>query len=364
MQKIASKSTPSDKIHKKQQDKFVAFLLELANRMGEKFDYVISNPPYQVPYADGTHKTIPIYPDFIEAGRSIAHTSIMIHPARFLSNAGETNKQWNKSVIESPEFSVLEHYHNSSDVFPTVDIKGGVAITMFEQGKLDGGYKDGYISTPLLTDIKKSVWTNNTNKGMSGYVSANSPFRYNDKALTGRTDIRPTAFHNFAHLFSDVKRTGDVSIVGLGEKSQRTSRYVALNIVRDNSLIKAYKVFVPKANGSGALGEIISAPMIGAPMVICTETFLTIGNFDNKTEAEHLLKYIKTKFSRVMLGILKVTQNNPRENWKFVPWQDFTSNSDIDWSKSITEIDKQLYKKYKLTAAQIKFIEASVQEMQ
>lgn len=64
-----------------------------------------------------------------------------------------------------------------------------------------------------------------------------------------------------------------------------------------------------------------------------------------------------------MLGILKVTQNNAKPTWKYVPLQDFTSNSDIDWSKSIHEIDLQLYKKYGLDEKEIQFIETHVKEM-
>ena len=79
--------------------------------------------------------------------------------------------------------------------------------------------------------------------------------------------------------------------------------------------------------------------------------------------AENLLKYIKTKFARTMLGILKVTQNNSRVVWKYVPVQDFTNKSDIDWSKSIAEIDQQLYAKYGLSQKEIDFIETKVRSM-
>ena len=75
------------------------------------------------------------------------------------------------------------------------------------------------------------------------------------------------------------------------------------------------------------------------------------------------MKYVKTKFARTMLGVLKRTQDNPPEKWKYVPLQNFTSNSDIDWSKSISEIDQQLYKKYGLNEAEINFIETHVKEM-
>lgn len=82
-----------------------------------------------------------------------------------------------------------------------------------------------------------------------------------------------------------------------------------------------------------------------------------------KEEAENCMKYIETKFARAMLGVLKVTQHNPKSTWKFVPLQDFTPQSDIDWSKSVAEIDKQLYKKYGLTKDEIEFIETKVKEM-
>ncbi|WP_022932097.1 hypothetical protein [Treponema bryantii] len=85
--------------------------------------------------------------------------------------------------------------------------------------------------------------------------------------------------------------------------------------------------------------------------------------FETQVEAENCMKYIKTKFARAMLGTLKVTQDNPRETWLNVPIQDFTATSDINWNKSIPEIDKQLYKKYGLSADEVEFIESKVREM-
>ena len=129
-----------------------------------------------------------------------------------------------------------------------------------------------------------------------------------------------------------------------------------------NNLPK-WKVFVPKSNGSGALGEVLSTPLIGKPLIGHTQTFMSIGCFDTEQEAQNLLKYIKSKFARTMLGVLKVTQDNPPKTWKYVPLQDFTSSSDIDWTKSVHEIDLQLYDKYGLTAEERNFIETNVKEM-
>ena len=122
-------------------------------------------------------------------------------------------------------------------------------------------------------------------------------------------------------------------------------------------------MFLPAANGSGAIGEVLSTPLVGTPLVGHTQTFLTIGCFENKQEAENCLKYIKTKFARTMLGVLKITQANKKPTWAYVPLQNFTDNSDIDWTKSIHDIDLQLYKKYKLSQEEINFIESHVEEM-
>ena len=120
---------------------------------------------------------------------------------------------------------------------------------------------------------------------------------------------------------------------------------------------------VPEANGTGAIGEILSTPLIGEPLIGATDTFISIGPFDKKNIAENVLKYIKSKFARTMLGVKKITQHNPRATWAKVPMQNFTPESDIDWSKSIFEIDQQLYRKYGLSENEINFIESKVQEM-
>lgn len=107
----------------------------------------------------------------------------------------------------------------------------------------------------------------------------------------------------------------------------------------------------------------MSTPLIGEPLIGNTQTFISFGRFDTRYEAEAMLKYLKTKFCRTLLGTLKITQGNNKETWTNVPIQDFTENSDIDWSQSIPEIDQQLYKKYNLSKDEIDFIEEKVQEM-
>lgn len=150
-------------------------------------------------------------------------------------------------------------------------------------------------------------------------------------------------------------------MLGIIKGNKRIFKYINRKYIDENeskNFLK-YKILVPKSNGSGALGEVLSTPLIGY-----TQSFIGFGAFDTRAESENLLKYIKTKFCRALLGILKITQDNPPEKWRLVPMQDFTHNSDINWTASIKDIDKQLYKKYNLSKDEIKFIETRVQAME
>jgi type II restriction enzyme len=108
----------------------------------------------------------------------------------------------------------------------------------------------------------------------------------------------------------------------------------------------------------------ISTPLLGTPFVGTTQTFLTVGSFETEAEANAALKYVRSKFARALLGVLKVTQHNTSEKWRYVPLQDFTPASDIDWSQPISKIDRQLYKKYGFDETEIEFIESHVKEME
>lgn len=124
-----------------------------------------------------------------------------------------------------------------------------------------------------------------------------------------------------------------------------------------------YKVVIPKADGSGAFGDRITNPAILEPNNGFTHSFLGIGGFNSELTANNALKYMSTKFFRSLLSILKVTQDMNADKMKYVPLQDFTSASDIDWSKSVPEIDQQFYKKYSLSPEETEFIETHVKEM-
>lgn len=163
--------------------------------------------------------------------------------------------------------------------------------------------------------------------------------------------------------FGEKQNHEQVQVYGR-QNNERVYKWIERKYIETDGNFDAYKVFVPAANGSGAIGEVLSTPVIGLPVIGHTQTFISIGNFDNEYEAQSLLTYLKTKFTRAMLGIKKTTQNNKtKETWSKVPLQDFTPNSDIDWTKPIAQIDQQLYAKYGLNQEEIDFIESKVKAM-
>ena len=343
-----------------------------------KFDFVIGNPPYQdETLGDNKGFAPPVYHKFLEEAYKIANTVEMIHPARFLFNAGSTPKQWNEQMLQDPHLKVLYFEQDSSKVFSNTDIKGGVVITHHDNAK-DYGAIGTFTAYDELNTILKKIKSKSDFSEFSTIVITRTAYRLTDKmhdehpeALgqlsNGHAyDMSTNIFERLPQIFYDEKpQDGAEYIQILGrENNERVYKYVRRDYINTVSNLDKYKIFLPKANGVGALGEILSMPILSDPMIGATETFLSIGAFEQKAEAEAALKYIKTKFARVLLGVLKTTQDITPEKWKCVPLQDFTHSSDIDWSTSIAEIDKQLYKKYNLSNEEIDFIETKVKEME
>ena len=146
----------------------------------------------------------------------------------------------------------------------------------------------------------------------------------------------------------------------------RVWKYVCRDYVRFSSKVdnvEKWKVFISRSNGSGKYGEKLSKIEIAGPGDIHTDSFISSGNFETQQEAENLRKYLKTKFARALLGILKSTQDLRPDCMALIPDQDFSSSSDIDWTQSIPDIDRQLYAKYGLNDKEIGFIENNVKEV-
>lgn len=348
-----------------------------------KFDFVIGNPPYNEDFensGDNGNYAKPVYNQFMDAAYEIAKKVELIHPARFLFNAGSTPKDWNKKMLNDKHFKVLKYEANSKNVFFNTDIKGGVAIS-YRNARANFGPVGTFIPFKELNSIQKKV-SSHTHVSLSRVIYASESYRFTEQmhkehpeaeALLSqghKYDFKTSvlsALDNIVFFDDKPDKKDYIQILGL-IKSKRVYKWIRRDFVRVPSNFDKYKVLVPKSNGSGALGEVLSTPLIGQPLIGQplighTQTFISIGCFQSKNEVENLLKYVKCKFCRVMLGILKITQDNPPEKWKFVPMQDFTDSSDIDWSKSVHEIDLQLYKKYGLDEQEINFIESHVKEM-
>jgi len=336
-----------------------------------RFDFVVGNPPYQQEKEDNGRQP-PVYDRFMDATYNVSDKVLLITPARFLFNAGQTQKEWNKKMLSDSKLKVLMYEQDSSKVFPNTDIKGGIAIT-YRSKEDEFGAIGVFTPIPELNNILHKV-KEKTDKSLAEIIYAPTKFDldtlYKDhpdfKSLIkadGKDKLLRTNIFERLSVFHSSKADDDIAVIGL-ISAKRTWRYIKRCYIDDsNEQLNKWKVLLPKSNGSGTLGELLSTPLIAKPLEGYTQTFIGIGAFETEEEAQAAYKYVVSKFARTMLGVLKITQDNPPEKWKYVPLQDFSSSSDIDWSQSIQSIDSQLYDKYGLSEEERNFIETHVKEM-
>ena len=358
-----------------------------------KFDFLIGNPPYQ----DSTsvnNRDSAVYQYFYDSAEEISRKYILISPARFLFNTGLTPKDWNEKMLADAHLKVKYYTQNSAKVFSNTDIKGGVVVLYRDAGKEFGAIEE-FIPDDMLRGIARHFKKNAKINFPSIMYGGRSDLKFNDlfieenpesielrlKAIQKKHpkvkelspneeyEIKSSTLEILAPFFkeNEPEMTMDYyKILGLlnGKRVYRwiERKYLTARYPERNN-IDAYKVMVPESNGSGAFGEVLSTPVVLEPYESSTPTFISVGCFKTRVEAENALKYVKTKMLRTLLGILKKTQHNASTNWAYIPLQDFTSNSDIDWSGSVAEIDQQLYRKYGLSDDEITFIETKVKEM-
>ena len=343
---------------------------KINNEENMKIDAIIGNPPYQV-VSENTSDA-PVYHLFIDLASQLAQRVALLTPARYLFDAGKTPKDWNAKILNDEHFKVMDYWADSTDVFPTVDIKGGVAV-IYRDAKQSFGKIGTFTAYKELTSIANKVYykLGTLDEIIYAQNRFNLEVLYTDypelKATVGSNggERRLTTSIFSLHLifFEEQPKEDNYKILGL-VNGERCYRWIKRKYIEPHPNLDKYKVIVPKSNGSGAIGEVLSTPLIGEPLIGVTQTFITIGAFDTRAEAEACLKYVKTKFTRTMLGILKATQDNPKDTWRLVPLQDFTAESDIDWTQSVAEIDRQLYRKYGLDEKEIAFIEEKVRAME
>lgn len=345
--------------------------------MSKKFDVVIGNPPYQEEAQGNATNQMPIYHLFMDAAYEVGKKAVLITPARFLFNAGYTPKVWNAKMLSDPHLTVPFYAPNSDSLFPGTDIKAGVAVTYRDTSRTAGPIGVFTKHPELNLIVQKVGGAAGASLTMLG-ISNDRVYRYTQglhddhpeasslMSTGNQFKIDSKAFSRLASIYLTDQpddATAFVRVLGMDEKKKRTYRWIRSDYITGPDALLKFKVALPKANGSGNFGETLAPPVLLEPSMAVSDTFITIGAFDTAAQAGACLKYIKSKFARTMLGVLKVTQDNLARVWEHVPAQDFTDASDIDWSKPIPQVDQQLYAKYGLDVDEIAFIEAKVKPM-
>lgn len=346
--------------------------------MRKKFDVVIGNPPYQDDLiGDNGTKSPPIYHRFMDAAFEISERTVLVTPARFLSNAGQTPKSWNQKVLSDEHLSVALFESSSSAIFPGTDIDGGIVVTYRDATRVIGPIGNHSHVPGTVKSLVDAV-TARLTTSLAATITEH-PCTWSPRVFTDHPELRDRipASSGLRLKTNTFERMGEVclkaepndgisyvQILGLSNR-KREVRWIRRDYLVTPEVVDEYKVIISSADGAAAKsGRVVGVPSVAAPGTGFTQTFMSIGRFGTEGEAEACAKYVKTKFARAMLAVLKTTQHNSAIKWKYVPLQDFTPESDIDWSKSIPRIDRQLYSKYGLDADEIAFIEAQVRPME
>lgn len=360
-----------------------------------RFQYAIGNPPYQETLGGSGH-VLSIYPDFLYAAGLIADQTIMVHPVRAFRGAGRVNRAIVNNVLTNDHFVFASTVMDSDVLFPSADIRGGVILTQIDHTNhtplppVVGRFAQSSpqaatvakLLPPPLVGILDSVLATMDERGeqsIQGIIHSYMDSQWNDTARTEWAEefaaaphqyyLQTNVFTTLPELFHervDREFTADGSMEGyyriLGRQGGRVARYTPKDYLDVPDVLQhGYRVFVPKANGNGDFGERLADTILGTTDMLYTATFILFGTFATAAEAIALQHYLDTRFVRALLGVLKVTQDNTRKTWRYVPLQNFTTASDIDW-QSVDTLDQQLYAKYGLTADQQQWLVDNVQE--
>ena len=342
------------------------------NNDNMKFNAIIGNPPYQETLESGRSLAKQLFPSFIEIGIKLNPKYLsLITPARWFTADAQDNSfpKLRDFLRKNNHFSFL-FTHDGKKLFPNTELS---LVDYFLWDKDYAGDVYFVEKTDNQTNtLKRPLFEN----GIDIIIPQNNIVSIIQK-------IKGT---NFTPLNTITSGRDAFGIVGKNFESRSKAesfknavavqcayeqvRFVARDsISKGTDFLKSYKVFTSKGNGGAGLltdgkpVNIIGKSYVGLPNMACTDSLIPFGKFKIITEAQNLQKYMSTKFLRFCVGILKVSQNLYQNVYSFVPLQNFTSNSDIDWSKSISEIDNQLYAKYGLSEDEIAFIESKIKPM-
>lgn len=354
-------------------------LQELFNlKKDMKFDAVVGNPPYQESDGGAQASAKPIYNYFVEAAKQIDTRLInIIMPTRWYAG-GKGLDDFRKQMLDDRTIAEIHDFQNPSIIFPSTNIRGGVCFILWDNDynnerdlvkvvtygdsftdrkelrrklKLDG--EDIFIRNVESLEIIKTIKSHSDFISFESYISSRRPFDLDGNITKNDRVFRPSK----NGLNNPVICYGKGKEIGFLEREE---------ITKNSEWIDKFKVFTSYANNIGTeLNDDNLNAFIGEPNTICTESYIVIGvNLSlNEHSAKNLSKYLTTKFARFLHSLAKVSQHGTSKTYKFIPLQNFTENSDIDWSKSVSEIDEQLYIKYGLSQDEINFIEGSIKPM-
>lgn len=341
-----------------------------------KFNAIVGNPPYMEMDGGAQASAKPIYNEFVDIAKKIGPDYIsMIMPTRWYSG-GKGLDDFRESMINDKRLAVLHDFLNPDEVFPKTNIRGGICYFLWDKNYgseteltevvthregeepksvmrlLKSRETEIFVRHKAALDIIEKVKSSDDFKSFEDHVSPLRPFGFRGY-FTNDERFRSEA----QGMNKPIVCYGKGKKIGYVEESEISVR---------KKWINRFKIFTSRANNIGTeLNDDNLNTFIGGPGTICTESYMVLGadlKLDNQA-AVNLSKYCSTKFVRFMHSLAKASQDATAKTYKFVPVQDFTPKSDIDWTKSIPEIDQQLYKKYQLSAEEVAFIESMIKPM-
>lgn len=331
------------------------------NNDNMKFDAIVGNPPYQVMDGGAGVSAKPVYNLFVEIAKRIRPNYIsMIMPSRWFAG-GKGLDSFRKDMLSDNRLSHIFDYINAKDCFPSASIGGGVNYILW-----DSKHKGNCCITTIQGENKDSE-IRPLNQ-FSVFIRYNAAIHIVKKCYSDDNFSSVVNTRNPFGLSSNVRgeKSGELRLI-----SSAGISWLPKNVVSSsNQLLSKYKILTSKVTAEHA-GEpdkngqfkIISRTEIIGPNEVCTDSYLIIGASENKSIVENEYKYLKTCFTRFLLMLSVSSINLSADKFQFVPNQDFTKQSDIDWSKSISEIDQQLYAKYDLSTDEISFIKSMIKPM-
>ena len=226
----------------------------------------------------------------MDVAANLSKISTLITPARYLFNAGKTPTDWNKKILNDPHFNVVRYVSNSSTIFPNVDIKGGVAIYLRNENTNNGpiiaftAYKElngilSKVSSVRENSICEIIHPQN--KFNLQVLEDHFPGIHNRIGSGGKEKRLTTSIFSLTDVFRDEPYTPNaVHILGLVE-NKRVWKWIDPQLLEEHPNTLLWKVIVPKSNGSGAIGEVLSTPLVGEPLVGVTQSFMRLcQNYD------------------------------------------------------------------------------------